>query len=162
MFKKYVSKCVIYIAQPFKKIIRNIILDVINEERTKPLYDKLKLSEYTKTSKLTIYDAIVNMPLHEISLNVEYIDPLTKAKKTHRHEYKTIAEFKYNLEKFLPIHNHFTSVSIVVYYEHAFGKQHVSEQPVSSWDDKIYSSNDLQKIIQPMLMWLNKHPELLI
>lgn len=163
MLKKYVSKVVGYTTRPFRKFIKDIIIDIIKEERTKPLYESLKLQEYTKTGKMTIYDAILNMLLHEISMNIEYIDPLTKAKKSIRYEYNTISEFKSALENFEPKYQYFTAINLGVYYEHDFGKQHVGEYPLSSFDNKVYICTDLQeKIIKPMLLWLNKHPELLI
>lgn len=163
MLKKYVSKVVRCATFPIRQIIKDIIIDIIHDERAKTLYDNLKLTEYAKSSKLTIYDAMLNMNIIEISLIVEYIDPKVHAKQTSRYEHKTIPEFNYFLENFTPAHNYFTSVFIVVYYEHEFGKQHVNEYPVSSIGDKVYSCGDLkEKIIQPMLTWLRKHPELLI
>lgn len=161
MLKKTISKVASYATYPIKKIIRNIIIEMIQEERSRPLYESLKEQSYNK-NKFNIYDAMLTMKVDKISFSIEYIDPTTKATKSEDVSCESIASFKHALEQVVPAYPHFSGANVTVHYDHKFGKQQVYEFLVSSCDKKAHSCDDLHKVIQPMLMWLRKHPELLI
>lgn len=145
-----------------KNWIRSIILDIVQEETIKPQFKELKKVQFKLNGKHDVYDILESQDIENVYLTIYYVDPSSHATQTYRLERGTIAEFKKALEVYTPHLDYFNGVHFGVYYNHAFGKQHSSDVIINTLDKKIYKTSELQNIFKPIIVWLNKRPELLL
>lgn len=145
----------------FKPFLKDIILDILKDENSKPLIKEFKQMSI-KSKNFSIYDMMETQDIVDISLMVEYIDYHTSANKTVYYKAENISDFREILKKFKAEYPYFTGVHLNGHYNHAFGKQYVCDVILNTMNKHIYKSEELHNIIEPILVWINKRPELLI
>lgn len=147
---------------PLKNYIRKLLLEVFDENAIKPAFQELKEYRIHNAKKTTIYDIIDTFPIEKYTINIDYCDAKLQGEARQKIEVKSLSDLKYRLMGFVPEHSHFSSINFSVEYKHQLGKQSKFQSIVSSMDNKVYKSTELDKIFSPMLEWINKRPELLV
>ena len=143
--------------KPLKPLVDKLVQEKINEMLTeKPnLLKEIKIISVKNGKKLNVWEAL-EIAI-EISFCVGYVDK-NGLDDFESYRYNDLASFRQGLKKFKPLHDRFSSASLHVKPE---GSTEAIIENLIDWK-KIYPSTEMNKIIDPLIKWIEAKPELLI
>jgi len=146
----------------FKNLIRKMLLEILEEPAIQPKFKEFKKVS-TQNHENSIYDIIENYEVDGFELVIEYADKHNLAHADQRYCAKTLPEFKKMLEVWQPKYPYFRGAHFSVSYKHEFGKQREMQIIINSLNSSVHNSSDIvPNVTEPILQWINQHPELLV
>jgi len=143
-----------------KQYIRSILMELLDEPNFKPKFKEIKT--YRVIQSKSPYSIIGNVEVTSFAFVVDYVDPRDSSAISKRHAFKSLGELRDCLYHFNSEYDHYNGVTFVIEYNHCMGSQRSSDIIVNSLNHAVYESSQLNKIIKPLVSWMDKHPELLI
>jgi len=147
-----------------KKYIIKSIKDAIIEELLKDsIYKDIDLVQLHKSAgkKPDIFFCILKYPIKSISLDLEYIDSDGISFKETLN-YKNISEFMSNIKKYKVPSDAAQLLTCHLHYHYHYHNRddQLSAKYFTNLSGGVFSVNDVQRSIDYILEWYDKHPEL--
>jgi len=143
-----------------KRYIRKLLLDILEEPEFRPKFKEIKKYKVIETK--SPYSIIGNVDVNSYSFIVYYIDPKNSAECTKRYEFSELSELRNCLMNIEPEYDYYNGVTFTIKFNHLMGEQRASDIIINSLNHTVYESSELKNIINPLIAWMDKHPELLI
>lgn len=143
------------------KIIRPLIREAVEEEINRiiqiepPKLKRMKISKSIR-GELNIWEMLSSNP-KEISFCVRWVDD-NGLENFKSYNCSDVAELRYTLKNFKPLHKQFSGVSLHVT---PIGSLSPKIESFGEYK-KIYDYEQMENLIEPILWWIEAHPELII
>jgi len=142
----------------FKNLIREIIL----EQNDTPEFKTISKNNLVKKKNLDVYSVMLNFQVTKITLSVKYIDPNSGTSKIIWLFTDDTCELKKSLQNYVPEYDFFSRISLNIKFIHPdFGNSECFDIIVDYYDE-VCKSKEIHKFINPIIEFIDDHPELLI